>query len=503
MPMPVTRPTDRESTPEKLQRLYALWMISSLLLVLLVIVLTLLTTGRLRRQAQAISEQAGAIEQLRDDLSRTRQDLAQLRGAAFAPTPAAREPRAASVEPAPAEPAADVEASQAVAAPATVAANQRITSLLEAALQKSDRLGYALADPEAADQALREGLQTSDDRLWRGETWTRLAVVARLLDRDGPADMFALKATEANVFPWDYYEVSARRMLTQGRPGEALIFTNRLRAERPTEPRAGLLLGEAYCARYDFAAADLAIAALAGGDQLDPHGRLRLGRLLVELERWDRLEVLLKGLKQTERLDSAQLNFLHAVLAIQQNRLPEALAILDNLLAEQPGDYDFRTWRGVALLAARQFQAAREALAVAGAHPDRPQAWYWRGMLELRAGSPDDAIPFFQNGLAASQRYAPAWEALGTIALNRGDLPSAMQNLEQAIEANPRRAAAHFLIAIIQAKTLRPTATADASNGATGRTQPSGRPTILIRPAASIWKPTATLSDPRKYPAGC
>ncbi|MBU0616840.1 MAG: tetratricopeptide repeat protein, partial [Planctomycetes bacterium] len=256
--------------------------------------------------------------------------------------------------------------------------------------------------------------------------------------------------------------------LSQGRLIEAYVFANRLYGNAPDDPRASLLLGEVSCVQHDFAAADLAIEALNGGDGLSPPDKLRLGRLLVELEHWGRLEALLSTLDQAQQADPAQLNFLRAVLAVQRDRLPEALAILDNLLADHSGDYDFQTWRGVALLTARQFQAARETLALTDTHPDRPQAWYWRGVLEVRAGSPDEAVLFFEHALAASQRYAPAWEALGTIALNRGDLPSAMQNLENAVAANPRRASAHFLIAIIHAKTLRPTATADALRTALG-----------------------------------
>jgi tetratricopeptide (TPR) repeat protein len=251
-------------------------------------------------------------------------------------------------------------------------------------------------------------------------------------------------------------------MLAQGRATEAIVFAGRLRAERPDNPRAALLLAEAYCLQPDLAAADAVVETLDRGQDLSPSLKLRLGRLLVALERWNRLEALLNSFGEVRPEDLSQLNFLRAVLAIQRNRLAEALAIFDNLLAEHPEDYDIRTWRGVALLAARQFQAARQALAHSRAFPGRPEAWYWRGMLELRAGNDDEAVTFFEHALAASQRYAPAWEALGTIALNRGDLPTAVQNLQNAVAANPRRASTHFLLSIVHAKTLQPTATADA-----------------------------------------
>jgi tetratricopeptide (TPR) repeat protein len=462
MSTPATHPPEHEPPSELLYRLYALWMLSVLLLVLLVIVLTLLGTGRLRRHAVALSEQTQAIEQLRDDLSRMQQELSQLQAAAFTASQPSGSPRGPVTDKQGNRVSQPAEPSQPTTNTSTSPKEQTITALLDSALAPNGESGGELADPVAASQALREALENAGGQPWSGETWARLALAARLLNRDGPAEAFAENARNAQVFPRDYYAASARQMLSQGRLTEAVVFANRLYAENPDDARAALLLGEAYCAQGDLAAAALAVEKVDSDAVLGPRERLRLGRLLIELELWDRLEALVNTFDVAQEADPAQVNFLRAVLAIQQDRLPEALAILDQLLADSPGDYDFQTWRGVALLSARQFEAAREALKIADAHPDRPEAWYWRGVLEVRAGSPDDAIPFFEKALAASQRHAPTWEALGTIALNRGDLPAAMQDLEHAVAANPRRASAHFLIAIIHAKTLRPTATADA-----------------------------------------
>lgn len=457
-------PPSREPSSDTLARLYALWMLSSFLLVLLVVVLALLGNGRLRLHAQRISEQTHAIEQLREDLSRTQRELAELQAIPLTQTPIDQAPAAPTVR-TDQEPPPDQAPSTTVPAPVP-AAEALIAGLLDAALQPNDELGCELADLAAADQALQEALADTGEKPWSGKTWARLALVARLLERDGPADTFARLATAANEFPWDYYVLSAQQRIAQGRATEAIVFARRLRAERPDDPRAAVLLAEAHALQYDLAAADAAIEMLDGGQTLSPAFRLRLARLLVALERWERLGTLLDSFGEVPEADLPQLNFLRAVLAIQRDRLAEALAILDNLLADHPGDYDIQTWRGVALLSARQFQAAREALAHAEQHAGRPQAWYWRGILELRADNPDEAVPFFQKALAAAGRYAPAWEALGTLALNRGDLPAAMQNLEQAVAANPRRASTHFLIAIVHAKTLQPDATADALRSA-------------------------------------
>jgi tetratricopeptide (TPR) repeat protein len=333
---------------------------------------------------------------------------------------------------------------------------------LPAAIRPGEDLPYELADRAAAEEVLALAEQAS----LNGPTWALVAIVARLLDREDWTETSATKALAANEFPHAYYELSCRTLLAQGRTVEALVFANRLQAGRPADPNANLLQAEALHARGEFAAADLALEQIESVGQLSLPGRLRLGRLLVALERWNRLEALLGSLAQVPRESLPHLNYLRAILAIQRDRLPEALAIIENLLAEQPGDYELRTWRGVALLYARQYQAARQALAHAAEQPDRPEAWHWRGMLELRLGNPAEAIPFFQHALAASQRFAPAHEALGTISLNQGDLTTALQNLENAVAANARRGSAHLLIAVTRAKLSQPGETAEALRAA-------------------------------------
>ena len=142
---------------------------------------------------------------------------------------------------------------------------------------------------------------------------------------------------------------------------------------------------------------------------------------------------------------------------MDKDRLTEAFAMLEHLLADAPDDYYLRLWSGIVLLDSRQFEAARQALSgTADLNPARPEAWYWRGVVEIQAQRPDAAVPFLQNALVASARYAPAWETLGLLALNRGDLVSALETFSNAVAANPYRASTHFLIALAHAKASRP-----------------------------------------------
>jgi tetratricopeptide (TPR) repeat protein len=457
-----TPPPSRGSSTGTVERLYVLWIVSSLMLVLLIVIVALLGSGQLRHHAERISQQSTAIAQLRSDMSKARQELANLKAGIPDRAQAPQAPRVPAEEPGESASPVEGEVAEPPAAPLATMAAGDIEALLQKAVRPGEDGLYEVVDRTAAAEALQAGLAGVGHASWSGETWARLAALACLLDHDTQAEMFAASARVANEFPGAYYEISARKLLTQQRPREALVFARLLAAGRPTDPRGALLLAEAYRLTGDLAAADVALEDLGDAEHLSLADKLRLGRLFAALEHWDRLDALLASVGEVPQAALPQLNYLRALLAIQQGRLPEALAILNNLLAEHPDDYELRTWRGVALLYARQFQAAREALAHAEEHPERPEAWYWRGMLELEAGNIDDAIPLLEHAVAASHSFAPAWEALGTIALNQGDVSTALENLTKAVNANPRRATTYFLIALAQAKASRPVETADA-----------------------------------------
>ena len=76
----------------------------------------------------------------------------------------------------------------------------------------------------------------------------------------------------------------------------------------------------------------------------------------------------------------------------------EALAVLEYLLGDSADDYDVQVWRGVALVEGRQYGSARQAFDQSAAlNAGRPEAWYWRGTVEIRAGKPDEAVAFLEK----------------------------------------------------------------------------------------------------------
>jgi len=480
MPSPRARSSPSPQSPlppptvVPVERVYVLGLVSLFLLLLLIVVAAALVGGQLRRQAARVSEQSLAIDQLREELAQVREEVARLeagRGPAAAPPRAARSapPSAAASEPAFAGPdgAARREApartlaqsgAQPALAPAALPSGvgeERVRSLLARALRTDDEAPVALADRAAAEQAVTEALSSIEPAAWSGETWARLAAAACLLDQADHATLLAARAEASGQAPAAYYRILAGRRIAEGRAADALTLAERLAAVVPGDPSAAVLRGVALWQLGDAAAAHAAVEGVDDPAALSLSEKLLLGRLLIWLERWDQLEHLLAWLSPVPESTADTVSFLRAVLATQRGSPAEAVALLDNLLARQPDDYDLRTWRGVALLEARQLAAAREALAHAEQHPERPEAWYWRGMVELRAGNVEQATAFFQHALAACEQFAPAAEALATIALNAGELAAATQFIDSALRANWRRPAAHFLRALVCARQTR------------------------------------------------
>ncbi len=333
MTTPSAQKKPQRSVSEAIGRLYALWIISSCGLLLLIVIVTVLANNQTRHLLDELDRQQDAIAKLRFDLKRVNTELAALKQALRS------SPRTRSGAAGTAPPPANVPAAS-PAAPAAIYRNP----------------------PVAAAAAVLDGVE---QRLARGD-------------------------------------------------------------------RAG-------------AAAQL--AALGDGTALPLPLRLRFGRALVMLERWDALDRLLAGMSAVPETALESVNFLRAAADIHAGRLPEAVAILDHLLVNHPDDYELLLWRGIALLEAGRPQRARDTLDRATKHTRRPEGWYWRGVVELRADNDALAVVYFHKALAAAPTYAPAIEGLAVAALKRGDAVAAARDLARVLKIEPDRAEAHFLMA--------------------------------------------------------
>lgn len=341
--------------------------------------------------------------------------------------------------------------------PSARADDDEVRLRLDGLLFPSVETDYRLGDREAGAALLEEIRANLADAQLSRETWARMAILAVLLDRPVEAEQFAARAKAAGRggeadLPTAYQELSVRFSLGRGKLTDALVAARRLMQATRGAPRARLLMAEVQAAQQNIAAMLETTAELGDGRGLPAADRLRMGRLWLASEQWERLRALLSVDEAVPEALEAQRDFLRAVLLVQDEKYPEALALLDYLLQRQPEDYDVRTWRGAALLLAGRKQEAVAALAHAEKFPARPEAWHWRGVAALRMGDDGAARRYFQTALTASPRYGPSWEALAAIALNEGELQSALQNLENAVQAGTRRGSVHLLLAITHAR---------------------------------------------------
>lgn len=451
------QPAPRDPTRSTaLERLYAMWIVSTVILLLALLAVAAFVRGRLAMHAELLTKHSLLAEsfetRLRDfEASLTRMEAAvpeavDLRPAERPPRPqrAAREAGAPATAPTRAGPPD----------PAAAGVGQRVRAMLA-----REGVGWTVTDRDTAGLLLVEAADPQRTDL-DGETLAKLALLAELLGRGDSAEAFAQRATAAGVAPREYHEYAARTHLVRAAGPEALVFAQRLLRDEESDPQAGpslgrLLLGRAQLLLGNVAAADEALAGIAP-EALPPTDRVELGRAYVTLERWEELAALLETLASPPPALRAAHNFLHAALFVHRERLTEAVAILEGLLEERPDDAELHVWRAAALVKARQYAAAREALrGTLEIRADQPDAWHWLGMLEMAEGNLDQAGRSFQQALAASRHYAASWEALGTIALNAGDLETAAANFGGAVRANPRRASAHLLLAVTHARAQR------------------------------------------------
>ncbi len=475
-------PATRKTAADAIERLYVYWLASTALLLLALLALALMTRGALERSAAAQRELAARVANLEHDV----------RTLEFEPQPPRpHSPATRTAAPArpgrpPGEAGSDaLEPLRPVETrPVAPAALQQveIDAQLDALLPAGATLPTDIRDAESAAQ-LVELAQRTRTAPWTGANWARLALLAQLLGRDRPAEALAGRARSLKTAPLEYEAAAARSLLLRDRPQEALGHAEELARHPEAAPRAAVLVAAALVALDDLAGADEAAATIASTEDLSAIDWLILARVLVQLERWSELRALLREARDVPPALAAEYQFVTAASLAQEGRTVEALAILDGLLAEarpsattspsplgweprRPARYEIELWRGITLIQAQQSEAARQALLQAAAvDPGRPEAHYYLGITEARAGRRAAAANHLKNALAASARMAPAWEALAVLELDgetAREIDRALEYLDKALDVNPRRATAHFLQALAHAKLFESTPAADA-----------------------------------------
>lgn len=453
------RKPQRTPPRDALERLYVYSAAAAILFALGLLLVSFLATGRMEQLARE-------LDQLSDRLARLESHAAVADQPAGAPSrrpepttsasrsqPAAPEPTAAS-QPRP----------HAAPEPAESLTPIRASTFFRQAVDSSARLPR-LRNPAAA-RAFLDAADNAPLPDLDGPTCRMLAVVARLAGDDGRARRFAERCERLGADLADYLELTARDALDHGRPAEALAAARDLARTSTRTPHAALLAACAALAQRQPVEARAALAAVGPPGNFDVDDRLALCAVQLTLENWAGLASTLDTLATVPPQLTDRRDFFRAVLLAVSEHFAEAVAMLDALIDSHPDDYDPVLWRAIALMRARQPEAARQGLSHATRiSAGRPEAWYWLGVLDVSQGDSDGAA-FFHNALAASTRFAPAWEALATQALNGGELHTAVDNARRAVDADPGRPSAHFLLAICEARAGRRDAAASSLRAA-------------------------------------
>ena len=436
-----------DGSPIAADRLYVLWIISSLVVVLVIIVGGLMTSGSMRRYERALDQQSAAIDELRGDLETLQKQVLKLSERKQAePARPARDKQPASPKPPESSQASPTPTEPATEQTQPPAPTNALAALLDQAVAIDNAGRPALKDMAAAQEALEQAQIAPN---LTGRLCARLALVAALAGESQLAERFAIQAMNSGTPPVAYYEYATRQNLAADRITEATVFARRLREALPENSRANLLFAAALSRSGDWANAGTGLQRVHEPERLSFDDRLLFGTLLLKAERWAPLQALLAGLSDAPPARLEDVNRLRAGFAIHRNHVVEGLAIADELLAQKPEDNELRILRAAALIGANQLDAARTQLQDV---KPTPEAWFWLGILELHSNDAERAIAALQQTLEEEHRHSPAWEALATIALNDGDLPSAGTYVDNAIAANPWRPSPHLLRAIVKAK---------------------------------------------------
>ncbi len=442
--MPEKRPRAGSAIGDRLTMLY---IVGILLTLIAVFAMTIYTNAQLRRQTLVSNQQTIAIENLRKQVNEFQDALESeiqrvLEQRENPPTPAPTETPTSTSKPAP--PATTAETSTA----------ERILSELAQIAPRDPATGLRVLGSGGSARSLltRAGPLASD--ALPGSTWEELATLALLLDDTATATMLANRAATRGHQPSPrYHETRARRALGLARPREALTAARTLLEVQPERPQARVLAAASEAAAGSPQTASDLLKPLPPTGGLSGDDRLLLAETLARLERWSDVGQVSDGWKPDQAGTLRALNLLRARRAVQAGDPVTGLAIADELLADKPNDSGARLWRAAALVQAGQAVAGGEALS----HPmlpiQQPATWYWRGRLALLGGDEQSAREHFQRAVATNRHYAPAWEALAAGMLNGDEPTEALAYLASAIEAAPDRASAHFMQAVIHARS--------------------------------------------------
>lgn len=454
-----TPPEKRPRGADALERLYVYWLLSSILFLILILTVSIVLATRTSRHADQIEQARQQSQELQTRLADMENRIAGLKAALAAartqPTAAPSPPTIHAPTSVPSEPISKPTVPASTPVPQMTEAD--LNARLDELLGRSTPGDHPPRDSQAARGFLATALDAHGDG-WSNHSWLRLTALAAWLG-DPSAELLAAKVTEAAQVESLLAEISCRKLLRTGPAPQALAQAQQLVEKFGGTTSRRLLLAQCAAAIGDPpASADLNrfLDEFGAPGDMSFADAVALGGLLVDQQRWSELAGLVENMPPAPTpSDALEAETLRVASAIQSGRAAEVRDRLAALAKRSPGDDRILLWLGVAQFQLREYEAARVTLQFVEDHSLNPADWYWRAMVEVNGGNAQSAAKYLQRSLSFGGGYAPAWEALGTLAINRGDWTEAQTDLASAIDSNPGRAGAHFLMAIAHAAAGR------------------------------------------------
>ena len=123
----------------------------------------------------------------------------------------------------------------------------------------------------------------------------------------------------------------------------------------------------------------------------------------------------------------------------QQNRFPEALALLDDAIQRNPRNAFAFSQQAKIFFSEHEFDHARAAIAQALAiQPYQPDFLYVKGVIAEHDGNDAEAVATFKEVTRVNPKEADAFFEIGKIRLRQGDRNAARAAFEQAAKLDPQ-----------------------------------------------------------------
>lgn len=463
----------RPTSGAALERLYVYWLLSVVFLGVVIAALAIGFAAQVSQLRGTVVEQRLAVEQSSTRLAQLEDQLSAVRASVAAANRKPTQPAAAPspvVQPstnpaAPEKPSAPQRGEPPSATTTKPAGSAPAPVINEAELNR--RIDELLGEPQGAVRPPRNisgagelvttALAAASDT-WTELTWLRLLELAAWVN-EAAATQCAAHIADTEKAGGLLAEISCRKLLVGGSVADAVQRAQALIDQYGRATRYRILLIECLAAGNDAtasAALNRALDELGAPADLSFGEAALLGAVLVDQQRWPDLALLLQSVPRAPAAsDPAAVDLLRAIAAVQSGGAAAVAPRLQDIARRNPDNRLARLWSGVALFQTGQLDAARGALQMAESNSARASELYWRGMIEVGAGNPSSATKYLQRAVATAPGYAPAWEALGSLAINRNDWNDAQKCLSNALDANPGRAGAHFLMALVHAAAGR------------------------------------------------